>query len=57
MFLAVKVNLSLVFDEIRVCLRMLLRRCTRLVLVVLPGLRTAGGTPPGHILCEILLYS
>ena len=57
MFLAVKVNLSLVFDEIRVCLRVLLRRCTRLVLVVLPGLRTAGGTPPGHILCEILLYS
>ena len=57
MFLAVKVNLSWEFDEIRVCLRILLRRYARLVLVVLPRLRTAGGAPPGHILREILLYS
>ncbi len=55
--LVVKVNLSWVFDEIRLVFRNLSRRIARALLVVLPRLRTASGGPPWHNLSESLLYS
>ena len=55
--LVVKVNLSWVFDEIRLVFRNLSRRIARALLVVLPRLRTACGGPPWHNFGEILLYS
>ena len=55
--LVVRVNLSWVFDEIRLVFRNLSRRIARALLVVLPRLRTASGRPTWHNLSESLLYS